>query len=201
MSKTGYFSAPSGMDSAKLFTLNTDTVVANGTASSVTAGTNDTTFYTVLWSDSLANGSYRLVMYDGGVALAGLAEVTVDDTTVTVTSTSGSTSITVLPISSTVESRVVDGKITAFIGETLSVAVNCSVTLTGMTLHVVVEDYLGADVHVITSVSVSGMTATFTLGTPVTDAVNQYRYSIRNTSGNVVISKGVIVVKEAASED
>lgn len=113
----------------------------------------------------------------------------------------GSTSITVLPISSTVESRVVDGKITAFIGETLSVAVNCSVTLTGMSLHVVVEDYLGADVDVITSVSVSGSTATFTLGTPVTDAVNQYRYSIRNTSGNVVISKGVIVVKEAANED
>ena len=114
---------------------------------------------------------------------------------------SGSTSITVLPISSTVESRVVDGKITAFIGETLSVAVNCSVTLTGLTLHVVVEDYLGADVDVITSVSVSGTTATFTLGSPVTDTVNQYRYSIRNTSGNVVISKGVIVVKEAANED
>lgn len=88
MSKTGYFSAPSGMDSAKLFTLNTDTVVANGTATSVTAGSNDTTFYTVLWSDSLANGSYRLVMYDGGVALAGLAEVTVDATTVVEATTS-----------------------------------------------------------------------------------------------------------------
>lgn len=90
MSKTGYFSAPAGMDSAKLFTLNTDTVVANGTATSVTAGTNDDTFYTVLWSDSLANGTYRLVMYDGGVALAGLAQVTVGASTVTDATTSSS---------------------------------------------------------------------------------------------------------------
>jgi hypothetical protein len=90
MTKTGYFSAPAGMDEAKLFALNTDTVVANGTSTSVTAGTNDNTFYTVVWSASLANGTYRLVLYDGGVALAGLAQVVVGASTVTEATSGGS---------------------------------------------------------------------------------------------------------------
>lgn len=197
MSKTGYFSAPAGMDSAKLFELNTDTVVANGTATSVTAGTNDNTFYTVAWSDSLAAGSYRLVMYDGGVALAGLAEVTVDESSVSIPSTA----ITVLPVQSSIASRSVDGVITAFVGETLEVAVLCNQSLAGLTLKVIVEDQVGNDVEVISSVSVSGSTATFTIGPTITSSIMQFRYSIRNASGNVVVSKGVLIVKDAANQD
>lgn len=207
MSKTGYFSAPAGMDSAKLFTLNTDTVVANGTATSVTAGSNDTTFYTVLWSDSLANGSYRLVMYDGGVALAGLAQVAVGDTTVTTPSASGD-EITVLPVVGVVPDRVSGTSLSVFIGETTTLTIPVvdadgdAVDTTGMTLSVVFEDKnTRTDVAFVADGGITKTTTTVSFAVPsaVTTTDRQLLWSLRNTT--TVLLHGVCSVEYAAKAD
>lgn len=194
MSQTLKINALPGITAAKLFTVDTDTVVA--TASSVTAGTNDPSFYTIVFA-SAADGTYRLVLFIGS-NIAATENLTLVDSIFYIAEVSP---VIVLPVSTSMESRTVDGKIVAFVGEELEVSVGCDQTLTGLTLSVVVEDFSGADVGVISSVSVSSQTATFTVGSPYTDSVNQYRFSIRNSVGNIVVAKGILYVKSAASAD
>lgn len=74
--------APTGVDSAKLFVDGTDTLATNGTATSVTPGTNNPTRYSIVWGTNVADGTYQLVLYDGGVAVAG-ADVVVSGSNVT----------------------------------------------------------------------------------------------------------------------
>lgn len=76
MSQTLYISAVPGVTSAKLFTTDTDTVVA--TAASVTAGTNDPSWYTIVFNPDVASASYRVVLYISTSAVAS-ADVTVGD--------------------------------------------------------------------------------------------------------------------------
>lgn len=62
MSVTGKMTVRRGITSCKAFILDTDTVAA--TASSAVPGTNDPTWYTIIFA-SLAQGFYRLVFYIG----------------------------------------------------------------------------------------------------------------------------------------
>jgi len=75
MSVTLTTNAPLGVTAAKAFTPDTDTVIA--TASSVTAGSNDASFYTVVFA-TLADGQYRIVYYEGTDPVAS-EDVTVGD--------------------------------------------------------------------------------------------------------------------------
>lgn len=73
MSQVGVFNlVPAGMDGAKLFVLDTDSLATNGVASSVVAGSNNATLYTVTWSSAVPVGRYDLIFYNGSLPLAGL---------------------------------------------------------------------------------------------------------------------------------
>ncbi len=48
--------APTGIDSAKLFVDGTDTLATNGTATSVTPGTNNPTRYSIVWGTNVPTG-------------------------------------------------------------------------------------------------------------------------------------------------
>lgn len=61
MSQSGTINSYEGAVSAKLFAEGSDTVAA--TASSVTAGTNDPTLYTIVFS-GVSVGDYRIALYD-----------------------------------------------------------------------------------------------------------------------------------------
>mgnify|MGYP000931552440 CR=1 FL=1 len=63
--------APVGLDSAKLLVDGTDTIATNGVAASVTPGTNNPTRYTIVWTATVADGTYQLLLYDGGLVAAG----------------------------------------------------------------------------------------------------------------------------------
>lgn len=89
--KTGYISAPAGCNAAKAFNTDTDTVAANGTATTVTAGVNDPTHYTVVFTD-LAAGSYRLVLFNGTDPVLA-ADITVGSTTWTPPQSTGDASL------------------------------------------------------------------------------------------------------------
>lgn len=75
MSQTLKINAVPGITAAKLFTVDTDTVAY--TASSVTAGTNDASFYTIVFATA-NDGVYRLALYIG-TFVAATETVTVGD--------------------------------------------------------------------------------------------------------------------------
>lgn len=74
--------APLGVTAARAFTPETDTVVA--VAATVTAGTNDPSFYTLVFT-TLADGNYRIVYYEGTSPVAaedvtvGNGQISIDD--------------------------------------------------------------------------------------------------------------------------
>lgn len=76
MSQPGTISALSGVTAAKLFAIGTDTIIA--TASTVTAGTNDPTHYTITFS-GVTVGDYRLVLFSSTTVVAVQTVVTVTD--------------------------------------------------------------------------------------------------------------------------
>lgn len=92
MSQSGTTNSLPGVVQARLFTEGSDTIVA--TSTSVTAGTNDPTFYTIVFSGVPA-GEYRLQLRDaaGNVVESGL-EVLVGATSWTVKSCSTVTETT-----------------------------------------------------------------------------------------------------------
>jgi hypothetical protein len=75
MSQTLNINAPPGVTAVKAFTRDSDTVVA--TAATVTAGTNDPSFYTIVFT-SLVDGVYRIVFYEGASVVA-VEDVSVGD--------------------------------------------------------------------------------------------------------------------------
>lgn len=179
--------APVGMETAKLFSIGTDTVVANGTASSVVAGTNNEAFYTITWSSTVASGTYWLILFADDVALA-QETVTVSGDNVTTVVSEGSSAITVLPLAGVQQDRTVGTTISLFVGESASVSIavvdstGAAVDLSGMVLTIVFEDRAGADIAQIDDgeISVSSSTVSFSVPSVVTESPRSLLWSLRS---------------------
>ena len=201
MSQSGTFSAPSGMDMARLFPLGSDTITA--TAASIVPGTNDPTLYTLTFSGVTA-GVYRMVLYDGGLALAVEDRVRVTSDAVVVVPESVPI---VLPVTGIVTDRSQFTSLQFYVGETQTVAVQVvdangvSVDVEDLTLSLVFELRDKQDVVVIEDQDITkdGSTISFALPADLTDASRKMRWSLR-TDESVLVS-GTATVEYAPKVD
>lgn len=205
MAQSGSASLGLGGFAAKLLALGSDTVVA--TATSVSSGTNDRTFYTITFT-GVASGSYRLVLYNaGGYEIGVIDEVIVDANGWTIAADNAP--INVLPMNASVQSRVRGTTIEVFSGETAQISIaivdaaGSAVSLAGRTLRIVIEPIgSNADQVVIEdgAIARSGNTITFS----VAGGVNGQRrnWSLRDvSSSDLVLAYGVVSTSYAPKKD
>lgn len=209
MPQSGTASLGLGGVAAKLFAIGTDTVAA--VASSVTPGTNDRSFYTFVFGTvtPVATGTYRLVMYNaGGFECGSIDEVYVSANGWSVAPSMPTNNINVLPLNAAVQSRVRGTTIEVFSGETVQVSIavvdaaGSAVSLTGRTLRIVLESSSSTvDKTVIEdgSIARSGNTITFAISGGVNGA--RRLWSLRDTSGDVVLAHGVVSTSYAPKKD
>lgn len=125
------------------------------------------------------------------------------------TTASSSTTITVVPVSASVDERVRGTNITVFTGELLDVSVAVTdaagnvVDLDALTLEMVIESRTGTDVAVIADADITRTNGTFTVTMPsaVTTAERTWKWALRNTSDNSVLAHGTLNVVYAPSND
>jgi hypothetical protein len=94
--------------------------------------------------------------------------------------------------------------ITVYKNEVRSISVPLDEDITSKTVRFIVEDDNGADVFVVENASISRTSTTFsfTTSTTLTDALGDYKWALRDiTSGNRLISGGVLSVRNAADVD
>jgi hypothetical protein len=94
--------------------------------------------------------------------------------------------------------------ITAYKNEVRFISVPLDEDITSKTVRFIVEDDNGADVFVVENASISRTSSTFsfTTSTTLTDALGDYKWALRDiTSGNRLISGGVLSVRNAADVD
>ena len=213
------FSAGTGLTlSCKLFALGSDTVVATASA---TEKTNDKNRYTVQFAS--LSGAYRLNAFVGAVGGFGNEVYDVTDIAATFTPRSeAKTDISLLALEATsqaikaktdlitagnisvLQDRVNDNTITMQFNENTSATVNLDEDTTSATLQFVVARPDGTDVLTIANGSITRTSTSFTvtITTAVTATIGQYLWSLRDiTSGNRVITKGVLTVQNAAAID
>lgn len=202
------FNATTGLTiTAKLFALESDTVVATATA---TERTNDKGRYRAIFTD-VAAGDYRLngfVSSVGGFVNEVYTLLLATDVYLPRSETSIA-AVQVLPLSGTVVSRTDGTNITLFTSEQTSVSIavvdedGTAVDLTGMVLEIVFERLDRTDVSVIAdgSITRSSNTITFTVPTAVTSNESDKRWSLRNTNNDVVLLRGMVTVSYAAGND
>lgn len=200
MSATLKINAPLGVTAVKAFTPDTDTVIA--TASSVTAGSNDASFYTVVFA-TLADGRYRIVFYESTTAVAS-EDVSVNSEVFSITGPS----VIVHPLAGVVSNRINGTYIGLFVGETSSVSIGVvdssgtAVDVSAMNLAIVFEDRNSrTDVATVANGSITKSTSTviFTVPTAVTTIERSLIWSLRNTTD--VLLHGVCEVTYAAKAD
>lgn len=129
------------------------------------------------------------------------------------TLTGGSVSITVLPLSATVQNRVDGTTINLFYGEVISVAIAITdaagqaVNLAGRTLAIVIEGRTRIDRAVIDNANIArtGNTITFMSPAGIVSKVGQRKWSLRDvTSGSgegVVLAHGTLNVNYCPADD
>lgn len=207
--QSGSASLGLGGVAAKLFVPGTDTIVA--VADSVTPGTNDRSFYTIVFGTVTAvpADTYRLVLYaSGGIECGSIDEIIVTASGWTVAPTIPTNNISILPLNAAVQSRVRGTTIEVFSGETVQVSVAIldaagnAVSLAGRTLRIVLETFGStADQTVIEdgSIARSGNTITFSIAGGTTGKRRQW--SLRDVSGNVVLAHGIVSTSYAPVKD
>lgn len=116
-----------------------------------------------------------------------------------------SPTVIVYPLAAGDTPRVASSTITVYKGEetTASVTVQGDVDLTALTLRFIIQKTGGTDVVVVEDGSIDRTATTFTVTIPesVSASPNQFTWSLRIITGNVLLAKGLLVVEEAASVD
>jgi hypothetical protein len=117
--------------------------------------------------------------------------------------------VSVYPVTASSGPRVQETTLELFVGESVPVSLNLTdadgnaISLAGRTLQVVLEGRRRADRQVIpnSSISRTGSTIGFTVGSPTTSVEGPGSWAVRDTTSGEVLAAGVLQVKYAPRQD
>lgn len=113
------------------------------------------------------------------------------------------TGVVVLPVAGSVVSSVSGTTITVYVGSETNVTISTDADLSAKTMRVSIETPDGTDVATIAdgSITKTSSTVAFTIPTTATTLVRDLRWSLRDTTSQVVYLYGVLQVLYAAKAD
>jgi hypothetical protein len=117
--------------------------------------------------------------------------------------------VSVYPVTASGQQRVQETTLELFVGEAVPVSLSLAdadgnpISLAGRTLQVVLEGRRRADRQVIANGSISrtGSTIGFTVGSPTTSVEGPGSWAVRDTTSGEVLAAGVLQVKYAPRQD
>lgn len=183
-----------------------DDVGAGGGGDAATA-TNQTTIITALGTMTDLGGGANVA--NNLADLAGTTFSTTTDSQEAIRNAITSGSVTVTPVQGIIPDATVGTNITVFYKETKTLSISvidgdgAAVDVSAMTLTVVIEQTDKTEIAVIEDADITKVTSTASFAIPeaASDTVGNYKWSMRQATGNAVIMYGCWDVRYVADED